>query len=72
MLSPVAASGKDDHAIVRFTGDNGGRVSGMVFGVSEREPADADRYEPAGYKRVIATRASGTKAWVYAAARFPE
>jgi len=68
----VAASGKEDHAIVRFTGDNDSRVSGMVFEVSERELAAADRYEPAGYKRVIATLASGTKAWVYAAPRFTE
>ena len=44
----------------------------MVFEVSERELAAADRYEPAGYKRVIATLASGTKAWVYTAPRFTE
>jgi len=37
----VAANGKEDHAIVRFTGDNDSRVSGMVFEVSERELADA-------------------------------
>jgi hypothetical protein len=67
----VAASGKADHAVVRFTGRSDGRVRGTVFELTERELEDADRYEPAGWKRVSATLASGREAWVYADARSP-
>jgi hypothetical protein len=63
----VAASGKADHAIVRFTDRNEDRVKGMVFEVTESELAQSDAYEPRGYARVSATLASGTVAWVYAA-----
>jgi len=61
----VAVSGKADHAIVRFTGRQDSRVSGMVFEVSESELARADDYEPAGYTRMSALLASGRQAWVY-------
>ena len=64
----VAASGRSHHAIVRFTGNRDSRVSGMVFGVTERELASADAYEPDGYTRIKTTLASGKEAWVYAAA----
>ncbi|MGE5836352.1 MAG: gamma-glutamylcyclotransferase family protein [Acidobacteriota bacterium] len=62
----VAASGKSHHAIVKFNGRDDSRVTGIVFEVTEAELVSADRYEPAGYTRVIATLASGTEAWVYA------
>ena len=62
----VATSGKSDHSIVKFNGRNDSRVSGTVFEISDTELADADQYEPAGYKRVSATLASGKQAWVYA------
>jgi gamma-glutamyl AIG2-like cyclotransferase len=65
----VAASGKADHAIVRFTGHDDSRVKGTVLEVTEAELARADAYEPAGYERVPARLASGRQAWVYAAAR---
>lgn len=65
----VATSGKSHHAIVKYNGRNESRVSGMVFEVSDRELADADQYEPAGYARVSAMLASGKQAWVYADAR---
>ena len=65
----VEKSGKADHAIVRFTGDDRDRVRGTVLEVTEEELARADTYEPAGYTRVEATLASGGRAWVYAAAR---
>jgi gamma-glutamylcyclotransferase (GGCT)/AIG2-like uncharacterized protein YtfP len=65
----VAASGKADHAIVRFTGRDESRVSGMVLEVTDDELVRADQYEPAGYTRVLATLASGKRAWVYADAR---
>ena len=64
----VAASGKADHAIVRFTGRRESRVKGTALEVTEQELAQADAYEPAGYERVPATLASGRQAWVYAAA----
>ena len=55
---------------MKFNGRNDSRVRGTVFEVSEGELAEADRYEPAGYKRVSAMLASGKEAWVYADARF--
>ena len=66
----VATSGKAHHAIVTFNGRTDSRVRGMVFEVTDDELARADRYEPAGYKRVATTLASGQHAWVYADARF--
>jgi len=64
----VATSGKAHHAIVRFNGKTDSRVNGTVFELSEGELASADRYEPAGYKRISTKLASGKQAWVYAAA----
>ena len=66
----VATSGKSHHAIVKFNGQDDSRVAGMVFEVSDSELASADAYEPAGYKRVLTTLASGKQAWVYADARY--
>ncbi len=65
----VAKSGKADHAIVKFNGRDDSRVRGMVFEVTDAELAQADQYEPAGYKRVSARLASGKQAWVYADTR---
>jgi len=67
----VATSGKSHHAIVTFNGRPNSRVRGMVFELSENELTRADRYEPAGYKRISAVLASGRRAWVYADARSP-
>jgi gamma-glutamylcyclotransferase (GGCT)/AIG2-like uncharacterized protein YtfP len=66
----VARSGKADHAIVQFNGREESRVAGMVLEMTETELAQADAYEPAGYRRVSTTLASGKVAWVYADARF--
>jgi gamma-glutamylcyclotransferase (GGCT)/AIG2-like uncharacterized protein YtfP len=65
----VKASGKAEHAIVRFTGRPESVVNGLVFEVSEGELVQADHYEPAGYQRVMTTLRSGKRAWVYADAR---
>src|SRR5689334_17939882 len=65
----VAASGKANHAIVRFTGNPEHRVPGVALEISDAELANADKYEPAGYTRVLAELASGKQAWVYADAR---
>ena len=66
----VATSGKTHHALVMFNGRHDSRVRGMVFKVSHSELASADDYEPAGYKRISTTLASGRQAWVYADAGF--
>ena len=65
----VATSGKTHHPIVQFTGDDGDRVTGTVFDISDAELASADAYEVAAYKRVDAPLASGNSVWVYVDAR---
>src|SRR5262245_61388897 len=62
----VATSGMAHHAIVRFNGKPESRVRGTVFEVTDAELANADRYEPAGYRRIATRLASGKEAWVYA------
>ena len=62
----VAATGMRHYANVVFNGGNDSRVPGTVFEVTEAELAAADDYEePADYKRMIVTLASGKEAWVY-------
>ena len=68
----VAASGRAQHAIVRFTGHEDHRVAGIALELTEQELEHADHYEPAGYRRVRARLASGREAWVYSAARDDE
>lgn len=65
----VATSGKSHHPIVKSNGRTESRVPGMVFEITEGELAQADAYEPAGYKRTSTRLASGKEAWVYADAR---
>ena len=65
----VATSGKAFHVIVKYNGRRDSRVPGTVFEVTDAELASADEYEPAGYKRVSTTLASGKRAWVYADAQ---
>jgi gamma-glutamyl AIG2-like cyclotransferase len=65
-LQIVAATGRTHDPNVRFNGNEGSRVPGMVFEVTEAELASADEYERAFfYKRVVARLASGRHAWVY-------
>lgn len=64
----VEATGKAEHAIVRYTGRDADRVRGTVLELTDDELAAADRYEPAGYVRTPGALASGGEAWVYAAA----
>lgn len=63
----VAASGKAMHATLRATGNPDDRVVGMAFEVTDAELEAADRYEPAGYERIVTRLASGRDAWVYIA-----
>lgn len=66
----TATSARTHYPIVKFDGNRESRVTGTVFELSERELANADQYEPAGYQRVSAMLASGRQAWVYADAPF--
>jgi gamma-glutamylcyclotransferase (GGCT)/AIG2-like uncharacterized protein YtfP len=62
----VAALGATHHANVTTSGDEGRRVPGMVFEISDAELAGCDAYEAEfSYRRIDATLASGRKAWVY-------
>ena len=40
-------------------------IIGTVFEVTEEELLHADKYEPAGYKRILILLASGKEAWLY-------
>jgi hypothetical protein len=58
--------GKTHHANVRFNGNEGSRVPGMVFEVTDTELAGVDKYEAAFfYQRAAAMLGSGRQAWVY-------
>jgi gamma-glutamylcyclotransferase (GGCT)/AIG2-like uncharacterized protein YtfP len=61
----VAASGAERHRHAEFTGVASDAVEGTVFAVTKKELEQADAYEPAGYKRVLARLRSGVDAWVY-------
>ncbi len=61
----VALSGASHHPIVIASGDPADRVAGMVFEITPEELQRADTYEVADYRRIEATLASGTRAWVY-------
>jgi len=62
----AATSWKTHYTIVRYNGRSDNRVKGMVFELTDTELTKCDEYEPAGYKRIMATLASGKNAWVYA------
>ena len=66
----VRASDTAHHAVARPTRNPGDGIIGMVFELTDLELASADKYEPAGYKRVYAGLASGRRAWVYIDAKF--
>jgi RimJ/RimL family protein N-acetyltransferase len=69
---PSVAAGETPYANVTFTGEPESRVAGAALEVTDDEVAAADRYEePAEYRRVAATLASGDRAWVYAGPRYP-
>ena len=47
-------------------------IAGTVYELSTAELASADEYEePAGYRRILVTLRSGTKAWIYLCAPPP-
>jgi len=61
----VNINGDALHRNLEFTGDGSDSVDGSVFTVTRKELEQADSYEPAGYRRVLARLRSGTDAWVY-------
>ena len=61
----IAASGSDQHPIVRASGLAQDSVDGTVFVLSPEELASADTYEVSDYRRVPVRLASGIDAWVY-------
>jgi len=68
----VETSGKSEHLIVRYSGNDDSRMPGMVFEITDEELARADEYEVAEYMRVPTILASGRQAWVYVDARFTD
>jgi gamma-glutamylcyclotransferase (GGCT)/AIG2-like uncharacterized protein YtfP len=61
-----AELGETRYANVVFNGRDDSRVAGAVFEITEEELASSDQYEePALYKRIAVTLASGKDAWVY-------
>ncbi len=61
----LASSGKTHHPIVKPSTDQGAKVEGRVFQITDAELAAADAYEVSDYKRVSVALASGLTAWVY-------
>ena len=63
----VNKSGTAEHRNLQFTGNSSDIVQGIVFVVTTKELAQADAYEPEGYKRKLVQLRSGKSAWVYLA-----
>lgn len=61
----LATSGKEFHPILTHTGNSSDCVEGTIFEITPEELLQADRYEVADYKRILAPCRSGTAAWVY-------
>ena len=61
----VTTSGAEYHRNLEFTGSASDFVEGTVFSVTQQELAQADAYEPDGYKRIRVTLQSGAEAWMY-------
>ena len=69
----AATLGKTHHANATYNGNEGSRMPGTVFEITDAELASVDRYErPFFYKRVAAMLASGGQAWVYVHDRAPD
>ena len=62
----IAATGRSEHANLRFNGNSNARVAGTVLEVTDQELAEADKYERlAQYRRLEVTLASGRTVWAY-------
>ncbi len=65
----LAASGKQYHPILRYSGNPADQVPGTVFALTAQELQQADSYEVADYQRRSAILQNGQQVWIYAAAR---
>jgi len=61
----IAVSGKAEHTIARFTGNDDDVIPGVVFELTSEDLQHADNYEVADCARVAVTLSSGRVAWVY-------
>lgn len=61
----LAQSEQRFHPVAIPSGNIDDKVSGVVFEITYDELLRADEYEVDDYARVLATLASGKKAWVY-------
>jgi len=62
----VAATGRVEHANLKFNGDRNARVAGTVLDLTDAELAEADKYEVlVRYQRREVPLASGRTAWAY-------
>jgi gamma-glutamylcyclotransferase (GGCT)/AIG2-like uncharacterized protein YtfP len=60
------ATGNTHHANVTFNNNDGSRVPGTVFEITDDDLGRIDAYESVfEYTRVVAGLASGREAWVY-------
>jgi gamma-glutamylcyclotransferase (GGCT)/AIG2-like uncharacterized protein YtfP len=65
----AATAGVTHYANVVFVHESDDRVAGTLLELTDAELADSDRYEQeADYARILATLASGRRAWVYVSA----
>lgn len=65
----IAVSGKAEHSMATFTGNDSDRISGVVYDLSCDELAAADGYEVPAVERVAVVLESGTRAWAYVDSR---
>jgi len=66
----AASTGVTHYANVTFARDCGSRVAGTALELTDAELAASDEYErEAEYVRVMATLASGRRAWLYVSSR---
>lgn len=61
----IAVSGKNHHAMAKFTGRAADFIAGTVFAITPDELESADGYEVSAVKRVAVDLQSGIRAWVY-------
>lgn len=58
-------SGQQFHPIIKYSGDVGDQVEGVLFEVTHEEILAADKYEVDDYKRIETLFASGKTGFIY-------
>lgn len=64
----LSKGGEKNQQTVIPSNNKDDQVEGTVFRVSKEELLEADKYEPANFKRIKVMLQSGKEAWIYAAA----